>query len=503
MFSLFDIVAAISAITFLFVLYVKWCHTYWSRWNMPTAVQINSILGHTENPFTGKQGLLLRVKDCYDEFRRRELKHGGIYFFTQPIYMPVDTELIKNILNKDFSHFLGHGFKFNEKINPLLMHLFNLEGEKWRNMRVKLTPTFTSGKMKGMFKTLVDCGVPMIDHVNKLSQNGENLDIKEILSCYTTDIIGSCAFGLECNSFEDPDAEFRRYGRKLLTPGLRTIAIQFLSFMVSDKIVGSLPFKRLDIEIENFFISAIRNIFNYRTTNNIKRGDFIQIFMEMQEKAKANRTKPMTIEEISAQAFVFFIAGFETSSTTMTFCLHELAFNQDIQEKVREEIREAYKKNDGHLTYDAVMEMKYMDKVIDETLRKYPPVGLLNRVCSIDYNVPNTDVTIKAGTKVFISSLGIHRDPKYYPDPEKFDPERFSDENKAKRPPCTFLPFGDGPRTCIGLRFGLMQTKTGLSMLLNNYRIFPSKGEQYNIEFNPKSFILTKKGNVMLRAEKL
>ncbi|GJQ81669.1 Cyp6a9 [Trypoxylus dichotomus] len=273
--------------------------------------------------------------------------------------------------------------------------------------------------------------------------------------------------------------------------------------MLPGTLASSLPIRLIRADVHDFFVSAVKNILDYRTINSANRNDFIKIFMEMQEKAKASGGETMTVEEISAQAFVFFVAGFETSSTTMTFCLHELAFNQDVQDKLREEIREAHIKNDGKLTYDAVMEMRYLDQVINETLRKYPPVGGLSRECSVDYKVPNTDVTIKAGTRVIISTLALHRDPQYYPEPEKFDPERFNEENKAKRPTYTFLPFGEGPRICIGLRFGLMQTKTGLSMLLNNYRILPAAGERYNIEFDPKSFILTKKGKVMLRAEKL
>lgn len=104
---------------------------------------------------------------------------------------------------------------------------------------------------------------------------------------------------------------------------------------------------------------------------------------------------------------------------------------------------------------------------------------------------------------MFISALGVQRDEEYYPEPTKFDPERFSQENKVDRPPYTFLPFGEGPRICIGLRFGLMQVKTGLSMLIHNYRITPEKNESYNIYFDPRAFILSKKGSVMLRAEKL
>lgn len=133
----------------------------------------------------------------------------------------------------------------------------------------------------------------------------------------------------------------------------------------------------------------------------------------------------------------------------------------------------------------------------------YPPAPVLNRVCTADYNIPNTDVILSAGTKVFISVLGIHRDAEYYPEPNKFNPENFSEENIAKRPQFTYLPFGEGPRMCIGLRFGLMQAKTGLSMLLNNYRFLPVADEKYNFNFNPKSFVLSKDGDIKLKVEKL
>lgn len=85
-----------------------------------------------------------------------------------------------------------------------------------------------------------------------------------------------------------------------------------------------------------------------------------------------------------------------------------------------------------------------------ETLRKYPPVPTLNRECSIDYTIPDTDIVIEKGTRVLIPAYGLHHDPDYFPDPDKFDPDRFSEENKGKIPSYAYLPFGDGPRNCIG-----------------------------------------------------
>ncbi|KRT84253.1 cytochrome P450, partial [Oryctes borbonicus] len=170
---------------------------------------------------------------------------------------------------------------------------------------------------------------------------------------------------------------------------------------------------------------------------------------------------------------------FETSSTTMTFCLHELAFNQQIQDKLRSEIRETMEKNNGKLTYDGVMGMKYMNLVVNETLRKYPPGPLLFRKSNAKYTFLDTNTTLDPDTTVFISTFGLHMDEEYFPDPEKFIPERFTDENIHQHPQYAFLPFGEGPRICIGARFALMQVKTGVSMILNKYRILPGPGETY------------------------
>lgn len=87
---------------------------------------------------------------------------------------------------------------------------------------------------------------------------------------------------------------------------------------------------------------------------------------------------------------------------------------------------------------------------LSETLRKYPPLPILNRICTKEYKVPGTDTVLEKGVRVMIPVMGIQRDPEYYPDPETFDPDRFSEENRKNIKPFTFIPFGDGPRVCIG-----------------------------------------------------
>lgn len=98
------------------------------------------------------------------------------------------------------------------------------------------------------------------------------------------------------------------------------------------------------------------------------------------------------------------------------------------------------------------MSLSYLDMVVAEALRMYPPLGHINRITTKTYKVPNSDVVLEKGTPIFVSMLGMHYDPKYFPNPNEFDPERFNGENKHNRPSCVYFPFGDGPHACIGER---------------------------------------------------
>lgn len=128
---------------------------------------------------------------------------------------------------------------------------------------------------------------------------------------------------------------------------------------------------------------------------------------------------------------------------------------------------------------------------------------IINRIAIADYLVPGTTTTIQKGRKIFIPVYGIHHDPEYYPEPEKFDPDRFTENSIQKRHSMAFLPFGNGPRICIGQRFGLMQIKLGLVNILMHYRFTKSDKTNYPVSFDLKSFsvMLAIEGGVILIAE--
>lgn len=136
-----------------------------------------------------------------------------------------------------------------------------------------------------------------------------------------------------------------------------------------------------------------------------------------------------------------------------------------------------------------------------ETLRKYPTVPILNRECTKEYQIPGTNVVIEKGTAILIPVLGIQTDPKYYSDPDQFKPERFLQENKCDKNfrDMPYLPFGEGPRICIGLRLAKMQTKIGLFVMLKNNNFHFAKNSSQTFNFSPKGFVLTPEEGINLK----
>ncbi|XP_037920499.1 cytochrome P450 6a2-like [Hermetia illucens] len=448
------------------------------------------------------------LKEVFEKLYK--VRHGsplvGGYFFSQPVVIATDLDFVKDVLVKDFNSFHGRGVYSNEKDDPISAHLFSLDGPKWKSLRMKLSPTFTSGKMKFMFPTIVDVSERFNQTLGKMLDEGSDFDVKELLARFTTDVIGTCAFGLECNTLNDSDTDFRKYGR-MVFEGARFDSIK-RTIMQVPKLAETLGLTVFDKGIRNFFLGIVRQTIEHREKNNIKRNDFMDLLIDLKnndtfDEEKKIKLEKLTLEEAAAQAFVFFIAGFETSSTVMMFALYELALNPDIQEKLRNEINTVYAKHEGHLTYETIKDMVYLDQVINESLRKYSPAVALQRTAQEDYRVANTKLVIEKGTTVLIPVYEIHNDARYYPNPEKFDPDRFLPEVWKVRHPMSFLGFGDGPRNCIGMRFGRMQSRVGLVMLLKNYRFEVSDKTPIPIEYSRKSLVLSPSDGMNLKIVKV
>lgn len=340
--------------------YFKISFNYWKSRNVP------------HDPPTIPHGNIkgMGVK-CHQSVIWRELYHRykgaakfcGIYLFTRPVALLLDLDLIKCVLVRDFGHFNDRGIYYNEKDDPISAHLGSLEGEKWRMLRAKLTPTFTSAKMKFMFPTIVGIGERLRDRLqHTIVKANDEVEISELLRRYTTDVVGTCAFGIEFNCLNDENAEFYKFSRLITTEARHHVLVQAIitSYRGLARKLG-IRFFRDDVSA--FFLNVVRETVEKREQNNIHRNDFMDLLIKLKNE-ESDEKKSITFNELAAQAFIFFLAGFETSSTTLTYCLYELALNPDVQVKARQEIQQALQRHNGQFTYEAMMDMPFIDHVI-------------------------------------------------------------------------------------------------------------------------------------------
>lgn len=352
--------------------WLKGHYSYWEKRNVPFEKPL---------PFIGNMRGLGRKYHWKDINERiyRKFKNtspiAGFYTFTTRAAFILDLDVMKDIMIKQFQSFSDRGLFHNERDDPLTGNLLFLDGERWRGLRHKVSPVFTTGKMKYMFPTVVQVGERLEPACLKFVQGSEGIvEAKDLCARYTTDVIGTCAFGIECNSLIDPQAEFRRMGRSIFERPRHSGVVQGFMF-TSPKLARQLRMKTFSDDVAEFFMNAVKETVEYRVKNNIRRNDFMDMLIEMKQQRDKllaqgqqvdddDMASGLTLEQLAAQVMVFFLAGFDTSSTTMSFCLYELALNTEVQEKLRNEIVEVLEKNDNQLTYECIKDMKYLDMVI-------------------------------------------------------------------------------------------------------------------------------------------
>ncbi|CAH1178924.1 unnamed protein product [Phaedon cochleariae] len=474
-----------------------------------------------------RQNVVHFIENMYKEFPSE--RYSGCYQFNSPALVLRDPDLIKEITIKKFDHFTDRRTYIPDDVDPLWgKNLFSLRGAHWRNMRSTLSPAFTSSKMKGIFILMENCAENFVNHFMADDKQLIVLETKDTFTRFCNDVIATTAFGVEVDSLKYPDNEFYAMGKRATNFTSLKSMMKFLGYLVAPKLYRALKIKFFDDNVSNFFRTLIDETIALREEQNVSRPDIIQLLMEARNGVIRNEEDdkldtgyatveesiggkiPMNItnEDITAQALVFFFAGFESLSTLMCFTAYELAMNPDIQDKLRNEIRETSEKCKGKLTYDALVSMKYLDMVISEVLRKWPSQAGAERICTktctIDPKTPEQPpLRLAEGDLLLIPTYGIHRDPKFYPNPDKFDPERFSEENKGRIQPYSYQPFGLGPRNCIGSRFALLEVKILFFYVLSRFEFVAVERTAIPLVLDKRALILAAEGGMWLGLKRL
>jgi len=230
----------------------------------------------------------------------------------------------------------------------------------------------------------------------------------------------------------------------------------------------------MDNEAIRYFVRVTKERIRHRQEHpesQQRRSDYLQLLLDTRKDEQQRRK--LTDEEIIAQCILFYIAGYDPTSSALAWAARELAFNPAVQQRAQAEIdAKLAASNSDRVSFDMVNDMPYLDNILSETLRLYP-APQTRRCCTKPYRIPGTEIDLPVNAMVDIPTYCLQRDPDNYPDPETFDPDRFLPEQKEARHPYLWMPFGHGPRNCIGMRFALLQAKLALVGVLRSYSFVP------------------------------
>ena len=324
----------------------------------------------------------------------------------------------------------------------------------------------------------------------------QSVNMLDWFSKLTLEAILSTAFGVDANIQMGENTETLEKAKALFE----------VPFMV--RLIARLPFGKLLLKIMSsvrgnpaiYLGDVVKEIIKTRRQQGLTgRKDLLHLMMTANEETTVEGVSKLSDDEIVAQSIIFLLAGYETSSNTLSFILYHLALNSDVQDKLRTEIKETVESNTKRKSlYELAQNMEYLDCVIKESQRLCPAAPHVNRECCEDYDL--NGIHIPAGTEIMIPIYVLHHDPDAWQNPEKFDPERFRGPAKDARHAFQFLPFGAGPRNCIGMRFALMEVKIALVRILMKYKFVASPETQVPLEIR-EGITLSAKDGVLIRVQ--
>ncbi|KAK8769494.1 hypothetical protein V5799_014043 [Amblyomma americanum] len=451
----------------------------------------------------------------------RQKKYGkvfGAFEGPMPTLIVADPDLVKLVLVKHFQTFPNRRlFKMNDPILDNMMSL--VAADRWRKIRPAASPAFSTGKLRKMNELIQDCARVSMQHLLKAAKGENEVNAKEFFGHYTLDVIARCAFGTKLDSHSDQANQFVSKARSAfnLKPTL-PILLTFYIFGLFPFLSKLLRLPAFSSDAFAFFKTVCVNIIEKRKLSSMKHQDFLQLMVDAQDgrlqagpegpedaedklfnlgakQAQATEqtadSKALTEDEALSQCVVFFIGGQDTTSSVIAYTAYLLALHPDVQQRLQEEVDNCIKEHGEEPSLDDISKLKYLNCVISESLRLYPPAVFVDRTACEDFTFGDTGFKLPKNCVVRVPVYAMHHDPEYFEDPEKFDPERFSEENVGLIRPYSYLPFGAGPRNCIGMRFALQVVKVCMFHVIRNVELLRTPNTQVPLKMVRSLGLLT------------
>jgi len=449
---------------------------------------INQLPGPASYPIFGTalELVLAQRKDLFMIARKRSATYFPMFrswFGSTPAIHLMKPEHMEVVMNN--SQHIKKSFMY-QFIRPWLGEgLLTGTGAKWHKNRKLITPTFHFQILENFVEVFVEKSQTL---VNQLSQkaDGKVFDIYPFITHCALDIICETAMGVQVNAMANTNSEYVRavYGisEVIVQRNLRPWMHSDLTFYMSS--LGRRFQHYLSI-LHGFTNKVIRE---RKDTLEAKGNDQEltedEMFLGKKKRkafldlliASSQGGKLLTDTEIREEVDTFMFEGHDTTTAGICWSLFLLGNYPEIQEKVAEELEDIFQGEDRPTTMADLGEMKYLERVIKESLRLYPSVPFISRVLNEDIELEG--YVLPAGCSVILQIYDAHRNLRDFPDPERFDPDRFLPENSKHRHPYAYVPFSAGPRNCIGQKFALLEEKSVLSSVIRRYKIKSMETQQ-------------------------
>ncbi|MFE3317504.1 cytochrome P450 [Nocardia sp. NPDC059195] len=360
------------------------------------------------------------------------------------------------------------------------------EEPNWRRAHNLLRPAFTQAAMRKYHRTMLEVNSELIDRWDRCV-GGKTIDVSGDMTRLTLETIGRTGFSY---SF---DALRREEPHPFVTAMIDSLFYAPIRTMLSLPVVGDTMMRRFDEKEQarrDYMFGVVDNVVNERlASGTTEHDDLLELMMRAAREDDPNK---LDERNIRYQIVTFLVAGHETTSGALSFALYYLSQNPEAQARARAEIEEVWGRSDT-VSFEQVTKLRYLRRVIDESLRLWPTAPVYSRQARHD-TVVGGRYRMAAGDSMTVLIPLLHRDPLWGPDTERFDPDRFSPEVARARAPHIYKPFGTGERGCIGRQFAIHESILVLGSILRRYDIAADPGYTLRVAerltFMPKDFRL-------------
>nr|UHN91810.1 cytochrome P450 CYP4TT1 [Epicauta chinensis] len=356
--------------------------------------------------------------------------------------------------------------------------LLTSTGSKWKSRRKLITPSFHFRIIEKFIPIFDKNANTLVEKLKKVAGK-PSTNVQSIINLCSLDNICETSLGQEINALNNENSTYVNAVRNYLD----IFVIRWFSSWQRSPLLYKLSkdYKRFSeslMVVKDFSTRIIKEregAIQYNDKNQVeedfgKKERLALLDMLLVQKDKDS----LTVEDIREEIDTFTAEGHDTITAGLTFAIYALATNPEVQNKLYDEIRRQLQDDSDPITSQKLNELEYLDKVLKESLRFYPPVPFIERQLEQDFTIG--DQTYPAGTAFNMFIYGMHHSEEFFPNPEKFDPERFSYENTRKRHKFAYLPFSAGPRNCIGQRYAIIDIKLLLVKILQNFELLPVPG---------------------------